>query len=615
MCGFVGLIEETEKYFESLSALEPMTDAIAHRGPDDTGYYTEAPIALGHRRLSILDIEGGKQPMISSDGKLVLVFNGEIYNYPELRAILLQKGYAFRTKCDSEVLLHGYAEYGIALPRYLRGMFAFAIWDKQKKRLFAARDLFGIKPFYYTQMGSTFLFGSEIKSFLMHPSFEKRFNRKLLPGYLSFQYTPPCAETFFEDVYRLSPAHTLSWEKGNLTVSSYDDLQFDQKSSENISSVQWTDRIESVLVKSVQVHKLSDVEVYSFLSSGVDSSYIAALSKVNKTFTVGFDIVGGAYSEIEYAKELSREIGAVNISKVIRPDEYWNAVEQVQYYMDEPLADPSAVALYFLCQLASQHCKVVLSGEGADELFGGYNIYREPMTWHAYEWIPFPLRHKIAKLAKKLPAHRGLNFLIRKGERLEDRYIGNAYIFSFEEAQRLLKDSTLAPAPTEFTHPIYAQMQANDPSTRMQTLDLHTWLVGDILQKADKMSMAHSLELRVPFLDKEVWEIAHSLSLRERTNRKETKIALRRAARRCLPERWASKKKLGFPVPIRVWLREDIYCKRVIEVFNSHTAQYFFDSENLQKLLIDHQQGLTDNSRKIYTVYAFLLWYRKFFES
>ncbi len=257
--------------------------------------------------------------MVSEEGTLVLVFNGEIYNYPALRDELSRKGYAFRTNCDTEVLLHVYAEYGDALPTKLRGMFAFAIWDKSRKRLFAARDLFGIKPFYYAQMGSTFLFGSEIKGFFAHPAFEKRFNRRLLPAYLSFQYTAPCEETFFEGVYKLPPAHTLICEGGRLTVSAYDALEFNPEPSSATSPDEWADRIDAVLAASVEAHKQSDVEVCSFLSSGVDSSYIAALAGVNKTFTVGFDIIGGGYSEIDYAKALSDLIGAENHSRIIRP--------------------------------------------------------------------------------------------------------------------------------------------------------------------------------------------------------------------------------------------------------------------------------------------------------
>lgn len=616
MCGYVGFIDETEAYNAALSSLNKMTDAIVHRGPDDSSFFTEAPIALGFRRLSIIDLAGGRQPMLNDDRSLVLVFNGEIYNYQSLRKELTEKGYRFKTQADSEVLLHGYAEYGTDLPHHLRGMFSFVIWDKQNRRLFGARDPFGIKPFYYANMGSAFLFGSEIKSFLEHPSFEKHFNHKLLPGYLSFQYTPPCNETFFEGVYKLPPAHMLTWEAGKLTVTPYEILEFaEDPANKSVTSDEWTNRIEKAVADSVVAHKISDVEVGSFLSSGVDSSYVASIADVDKTFTVGFDN-GTAYNEISYAEELSELIGVQNYNRIIGADEYWDSIGEVQHHMDEPVADPSAVALYFLAELASRHCKVVLSGEGADELFGGYNIYREPLTVPAYNIIPFALRRLIARIVSKLPARRGLNFLVRRGEKLETRYIGNAnYIFTPKESAVLLKNAPNAPAVTDYTRPFYDRMTAKDPSTRMQTLDINCWMVGDILQKADKMSMAHSLELRVPFLDREVWSVAKTLPAKERTNSKVTKIAFRRAARRHIPEKWASKKKLGFPVPMRVWLREDTYYNRVKEAFLSPTAVMFFNTEPLIKLLDDHKEGVHDNSRKIYAVYAFLQWYRVYFEA
>ncbi len=616
MCGFVGFYDETNCFETAIPVLENMMDAMAHRGPDDTGCFVEAPVALGFRRLSIIDLESGNQPMMNKEKDLVLVFNGEIYNYQLLREGLIAKGYHFRTKTDSEVLLHGYAEYGEELPRRLRGMFSFVIWDKKRQRLFGARDAFGIKPFYYAKMGDAFLFASEIKSFFPHPAFEKRFNHRLLPAYLSFQYTPPGKETFFEGVYKLPPAHSFIWEKGTMTVAAYEELQFEEDSGtgKNVPAEQWTDRIEDVIADSVAAHKISDVEVCSFLSGGVDSSYIAAIANVKKTFTVGFDIAGGAYSELDCARALSEKIGAENYRKLIEADEYWDAVRQVQYHMDEPVADPSAVALYFLCQLASRHCKVVLSGEGADEIFGGYNFYREPLVFPVYDKLPTAWRRWIGQVAAKLPAHQGLNFLVRRSESIENRYIGNAYIFTPQEAKVLLTVHPEAPVLTEYTRPFYDRMGNKDDATRMQTLDLHCWLTGDILQKADKMSMAHSLELRVPYLDREVWTVAKMLPSRERTTRKETKVAFRRAAGRHLPESWASRKKLGFPVPIRVWLREEKYYALVKKAFTSETAARFFHTEQLLKILDDHKKGVCDYSRKIYTIYAFLIWYGKFFE-
>ena len=495
MCGFVGFTGDPQE-----GVLHSMADAIAHRGPDDADYYMDGRVSLGFRRLSIIDLEGGRQPMRNEDGSKVLVFNGEIYNYQSIREDLLKAGHVFQTAADSEVVLHGYEEYGPALLDRLRGMFAFVIWDQAKGELFGARDFFGIKPLYYAQMGEAFLFGSEIKSFLPHPAFRKELNLRALEHYLSFQYSPG-PETFFQNVYKLPPAHYFTYRQGKLNLTRYWLPEFHAEEDKSLDY--WVDEIEKVFDNSVEAHKVSDVEVGSFLSSGVDSSYVACSAHVDKTFTVGFDN-GEKYNEISYAKGLSERIPVKNISKVITPEEFWGTFPKIQYHMDEPLADPSAVALYFVCNTASQHLKVVLSGEGADEIFGGYNIYKEPLACPWYDKIPFPIRRLIGKIAGALPARRGLNFLVRRGKRLEERFIGNAYMFTEKGRRAILKNPTGAPAPEALVKPYYDMVKDQDPVTKMQFVDLNMWMVGDILLKADKMSMANSLELRVPFLDKEV---------------------------------------------------------------------------------------------------------------
>ena len=350
----------------------------------------------------------------------------------------------------------------------------------------------------------------------------------------------------------------------------------------------------------------------SFLSSGVDSSYVACSANVDKTFTVGFDN-GTKYNEISYAEELSRQIPVKNISKIITPEEFWSTFPKIQYHMDEPLADPAAVALYFVCNTAAQHLKVVLSGEGADEIFGGYNIYREPLECAWYDKIPFPIRKLVGKAASLLPAHRGLNFLVRRGKRLEERFIGNAYMFSEKERKSLLKHPTDAQSPAALVKPYYDMVQDKDAVTKMQFVDLNMWMVGDILLKADKMSMANSLELRVPFLDKEIMALAGRIPLKYRVNEENTKYAMRKAALRRMPEKWAGKKKLGFPVPTRVWLKEEKYYNMVKEEFTGSNAEKFFHTEKLIKLLDDHRAGKADNSRRVWTVYTFLIWYKQFF--
>jgi asparagine synthase (glutamine-hydrolysing) len=610
MCGFVGYFGGSAARHADEKIIGAMADAIRHRGPDDEEYYSDSDYSVGFRRLSIIDLDGGAQPMKNEDGSLILVYNGEIYNYKHIREELLAAGHVFATKSDSEILLHGYEEWGEGVLDRLRGMFAFVIYDKGRRELFGARDFFGIKPLYYAQVGDAFLFGSEIKSFLKHPDFTKELNERALESYLSFQYSPG-PETFFNNVYKLTPGHWFRYSGADgFRSERYWLPTFDAEDGKGIEY--WTDAIECVFDDSVAAHKISDVEVGSFLSSGVDSSYVACSAGVDKTFTVGFD-AGSAYNETDYARELSEMIPVKNIPKLITAEEFWEAFPKAQYHMDEPLADPSAIALWFVCRTASQYLKVVLSGEGADEIFGGYNIYREPIDAGFYGRLPFALRRAVGGAAAKLPAKRGRNFLVRHGKRLEKRFIGNAYMFTESERRALLKNPACAPAPDEVVRPWYEMAKGKDPVTKMQFVDLNAWMVGDILLKADKMSMAHSLELRVPFLDREVMKLAGRIPVRYRVNKENTKYAMRLAAARRMPPKWSTKKKLGFPVPTRVWLADEKYSAIVRAAFTSETAERFFNTAPLVQLLDDHKSGKADNSRKIWTVYTFLVWYGQYF--
>ncbi len=604
MCGYVGFINDCD---DTRNVLQAMMDKIVHRGPDSEGAYVDDDIALGFRRLSIIDLENGSQPIYNEDGSLVLLFNGEIYNYRILREELIEKGHQFKTASDTETLIHGYEEYGEDLLNRLRGMFSFVIWDKNKKELFGARDYFGIKPFYYAHSCGHFMFGSEIKAFTVHPHFKKELNEDALESYLSFQYSG-LEETFFKGVFRLLPAHCFKYKDGKLNIKRWWEPKFSAEQGHDMDY--WVDRISETFDRSVEAHKISDVEVGSFLSSGVDSSYVACRADVDKTFTVGFG--DEKYNEISYAKELAEYINVENISKVITPEEYWDSLPSVQYHMDEPLADPAAVALYFVCKIASENLKVVLSGEGADEIFGGYNIYMEPFDVAWYYKIPKPVRFAVGKLASLFPKVRGFNFLIRRGVDVEKWFIGNANIFSVKERKKLLKVKTNAPSPCELTKVYYDKVKDCDMATKMQYIDLNMWMAGDILLKADKMSMAHSLELRVPFLDREVMALASKIPTEYRVNNENTKLAMRKAALRAMPQKTADKKKLGFPVPIRVWLREDKYYNKVRGYFENETAKHYFDTALLVKLLDEHKSGKKDNSRKIWTVFTFLLWYEQF---
>ncbi len=609
MCGFAGF---TNYIKDDGTVLEGMMNRIVHRGPDSAGKFVDGDIALGFRRLSIIDLAEGDQPMFNEDKSLVLVFNGEIYNFKDLRAELQEEGHIFANNSDSEVLLHGYEQWGTELVSKLRGMFAFVIFDRRDKSLFAARDMFGIKPFYYTFMGESFIFGSEIKSFLEHPDFKKELNEDALAHYLSFQYSPT-EETFFKNVFKLPPAHYFTFKDGEMEKVRYWKPEFN---AEDGVLEYYADLTDKAVRESVAAHKIADVEVGSFLSSGIDSSYIAEAANVDKTFTVGFESPDGdRYNEIHYAKEFADTIGVANIAKVITPEEYWGNFGKIQYHMDEPLADPAAIALYFVSKLASEHVKVVMSGEGADELFGGYRIYQEPITLTVYDKLPFAIRRLISKICEHLPQKHGINYLVRRGKTIEERFIGNASIFSLKERNALLKSDIAkkAVSPKVLCDKFYSEVKDKDTVTKMQYLDINMWLMGDILLKADKTSMANSLELRVPFLDKKVMEFAETIPLENRVNTITTKLALRKAAEKTLPKRTATKDKLGFPVPIRVWLKEEEYYNIVKTAFTSDYAEKYFDTSKLTALLDLHKSGKADVSRKIWTVYTFLVWYEQFF--
>ena len=601
-CGFTGDIADRE------NVIIGMMNKIIHRGPDSAGTHSDEDVTMGFRRLSIIGLEDGSQPMYNEDGSIVICFNGEIYNYQPIKEMLIEKGHVFKSHADTEVLIHLYEEKGEEMLNDLRGMFAFAIYDMKNKKLFAARDFFGIKPFYYGVFNNHLLFGSEIKSFLAFPDFKKEVNTVALENYLTFQYSV-LDETFFKGVYKLKPGHYLVYKDGKIDVKRYFQPKFEPEKAGLQDTIK---KIEDVMLDSVKTHKISDVEVGSFLSSGVDSSFVAATFKGDKTFTVGFDYE--KYNEIGYAEKLSEKVGIDNYSKIISTDEYWDSLGKIQYHMDEPLADPSAVALYFVSKLASKHVKVALSGEGADEFFGGYNIYREPMDLQITKLIPKPLRKGIAAIMKALPFRfKGKNYLIRASMDLEDRFIGNAKMFSEKERERILKNPTGKYNHKEITKPYYDFTKGQDDVTRMQFIDLNLWMVGDILLKADKMSMANSLEVRVPFLDKEVFEVARHVQPDYRVNREATKYAFRMAAKDYLPEEVASKKKLGFPVPTRVWLKDEKYYNIVKTAFQSEGAQKYFNTDKIVKYLDDHKNGKADNSRKVWTIYMFLVWYNQFF--
>ncbi|WP_347300464.1 asparagine synthase (glutamine-hydrolyzing) [Dolosigranulum savutiense] len=612
MCGFIGFFDTREK---KEVIVERMMDRVVHRGPDMGGKYIDDHCGLGFRRLSILDLsEAGAQPLYSEDGNKILVFNGEIYNYTEIREDLMAKGYKFKSNTDSEVLIHGYDEYGEALVNKLRGMFAFCIWDKVEQKAFGARDNFGIKPFYFYEYEydgqQSLMIASEIKAFLDHPSFNKEVNKKALKPYLTFQYSAQPDETFFKGVKRLKPGHYFTYQNGEMKIQKYWEVNFNDQHKtleENIAD------IRAVIDDSVKMHKQSDVPVGSFLSGGVDSSYITERLMPDKTFSIGF--AEDTFDETTHAEDLSNILNIENIKRTIDADDCLGMLPTIQYHMDEPQSNPSTMPLYFLSKLVKDNdVTVVLSGEGADEIFGGYEWYGLDEGQKKLKKLPSFILKPAASLAKHLPNFRGKTTLLRAGRPVEETFIGQALVFEEDEAKDILNsDYQQSRSVKDITDKVYSLVKGKDDVTKKQFLDIKLFMAGDILQKADKMSMAHSLELRVPFLDKEVMKVGEQIGSEQKITNGTTKYVLRKAAEKSLPEEWFKRKKKGFPVPIKLWFQEEKYYQFVKEYFQADYVDQFFDREKINQLLDDHYQGVVNNARKIYTVLVFLVWYKRYF--
>ncbi|WP_336864841.1 asparagine synthase (glutamine-hydrolyzing) [Peribacillus frigoritolerans] len=613
MCGFVGCVHNEPKAIHSdiKEKLKKMNNIITHRGPDDEGYFFDEFVNFGFRRLSIIDIDNGNQPLSYENERYWIIFNGEIYNYIELRKELVENGHEFTTDSDTEVIIALYSSIKEQSVRKLRGMFAFVIWDKEEEKLFGARDHFGIKPFFYCEQDETTYFASEKKSILT--AISEELDVDSLQHYLSFQYVPEPA-TLTKSIKKLPPGHFFTKKPGEkMDIKKYWKPNFQPTNmgdSKLIKEVQYT------LLDSVNVHMRSDVPVGSFLSGGIDSSFIVSIAKqINpkiKTFSVGFEREG--YSEINVAEETANALNVENISYVITPEEFLAELPKIIWHMDDPLADPAAVPLYFVAREARKQVKVALSGEGADELFGGYNIYREPQSLRMFSYIPSPAKHVLKALSSAIPdGFKGKSFIERGVTPLEERYIGNANMFDEKEKKLLLVNYLNNLENEKVTGSIYSSSLDYDAITKMQNIDIQTWLKGDILLKADKMSMANSLEVRVPFLDKHVFNIASKISSNQKVRNGTTKYILRKAAEGIVPEHVWSRKKLGFPVPIRHWLKAELYDWAMQLIHNSPT-DYIFNKQEILKLLDNHVQNKMDNSRKLWTILIFMVWHQIYVE-
>lgn len=613
VCGICGFVSDKAN---KEAIIEDMMDTLVHRGPDSSGTYINQEVALGFRRLSIIDLEGGTQPIYNEDRTKVITFNGEIYNFQPLRAALVEKGHIFTTHSDTEVLLHGYEEWGVDLLQKIRGMYAFVIWDDQKKELFGARDHFGIKPFYYAEMNGTFMYASEIKAFLCHPDFIKELNRKALKPYLTFQYSA-LPETFFKGVYRIPEGHYFTYKDGKLDIQEYWDAKFEEV---NQPKKEIIEEIDDTIVDSIKAHEIADVKVGAFLSSGVDSSYVTAVSRPNYTFSIGFD--NKIYNEAEEAKQLTKLLKLHNTSRVVHADESFDYFPMIQYYLDEPDSNPSCVPLYFLSKLARHEVKVVLSGEGADELFAGYidygffsNSKLIRVIGQGLKKLSKSSRYKLSRRLKGMKNFHGRKHLIASTAPAETFFIGQAKIFNEDEVGSILNPNFMqAPTVEDILAPSWEKVadQQNEIK-KMQYVDIHNFMAKDILLKADKLSMANSIELRVPLLDKKVMEVAEKVPSKYLLNQNNTKDIYRQAANRHLPEEWANREKLGFPVPIKAWLHDEKYYRIIRELFEQDFAKEFFDQAAILKMLDDNYAQKIDARRKIWTIFTFLTWYQVYF--
>ena len=630
MCGLLAFVSAVAGGDSpgSADAVARASHLMRHRGPDEPGTWANpaGTVVFGFNRLSIIDIEHSHQPLRwgppESPGRYELVFNGEIYNYLELRAELADRhGAVFATDGDGEAIVAAHHHWGADALTRLRGMFAFALWDNLTDELFCARDPFGIKPlFMATGTGGTAV-ASEKKCLLDLADligFDTAIDARAVQHYTVLQYVPE-PETLHRGVRRLESGCYARIRPGTAApqATRYFVPRFTATPITRDTEQARYDEITAVLEDSVAKHMRADVTVGAFLSGGIDSTAIAALAIRHNprliTFTTGFEREG--FSEIDVAVASAEAIGARHIAKVVAPDEFVAALPEIVWYLDEPVADPALVPLFFVAREARKHVKVVLSGEGADELFGGYTIYREPLSLKPFDYLPGPLRRSVGKMSKPLPeGMRGKSLLHRGSLTLAQRYYGNARSFSDAQLRDVLPGFRDDWTHTDVTAPLYAESADWDPVARMQHIDLFTWLRGDILVKADKMTMANSLELRVPFLDPEVFAVASRLPVQAKITRTTTKYALRRALEPIVPPHVLNRPKLGFPVPIRHWLQAGPLLEWAHEMLNASAADHLIDTDAVRRMLDEHRCGTADHSRRLWTLLIFMLWHAIFVE-
>ncbi|HAX73961.1 MAG TPA: asparagine synthase (glutamine-hydrolyzing) [Firmicutes bacterium] len=610
MCGFLALLKNEPLSVHEMTLMHESLQKINHRGPDDSHVYYDEHAFLGFNRLSINDLSLGGQPKISKNGDYVLLFNGEIYNYLELKKNLESVGCIFETNSEAEVLLTLYQIMGMQFVNQLRGMYAILIYHVSENTIVITRDKFGIKPLYYSYDKQILNVASELKAFNTITVNKSELDYTALQQYFTFQYIPE-PNTCHTEIKLVPPGHVLKFKLNNeMEQYAMPSLTFTPQIGGADAKLK---RIRETIMESVAAHMLSEVEVGTFLSGGIDSTIVTSCAKlINpniKAFSIGFKTEG--YSEVREAKKSADYLQIPFYSEMIDANDYIQALQDVIYHLDSPLADPSVVPIYLISKKAAQHVKVILSGEGADELFGGYGIYKEPKLIEHLASLPISLQKIILSISHLIPQGiKGKAFLERGCLPLIERYVGNAFVFSEKEKQQLLTFYNSDVHFKQVTQPYYDGIQHLDRVTQMQTIDLNTWLTGDILVKSDRLSMAHSLELRVPFLDVEVFECAKGLIKDEKIQNGLTKHDLREAFKDIIPPHIYQAKKKGYPVPLNTWLRHELY-DFAKEILSSTDCNGLLNPTCGLKLLDEHATKKGNHARKIWSIITFILWYEQ----
>jgi asparagine synthase (glutamine-hydrolysing) len=626
MCGIAGFFEPEERLSpaEQRRVLAQMCNVIEHRGPDDEGFFVEDGVALGMRRLSIIDLFTGHQPISNEDSTVWIVFNGEIYNYRELRDDLIRRGHAFKTNTDTETIIHLYEEEGEACVSRLRGMFAFAIYDQRHRKLFIARDRVGVKPLHYALVGNRLVFSSEIKSLLQHPLVPRAVNLEAVSDFLSFSYVPD-PHTAFRGIRKLPPGHTLTFKDGFLVTRCYWDFNYPEQATEaKVESEEYyIERLRELIAESVQMRLMSDVPLGAFLSGGIDSSAVVAMmaramNRPVKTFSIGF--TESSHDELHYARIAARHFDTEHHEFIVTPD-VCRIVEEIIWHHDEPFADMSSVPTYIVSKMAREHVTVVLSGDGGDELFAGYERYLIDRQRQRFERVPgFFRRNLMLRASRWLPRHvYGKNYLRNVSLEPGARYIDSISCFDEDKKQQLLSNEfrrTLSRynATDKFTR-LFAAPGSSERLDHLLYLDSKTYLPGDIMTKVDRMSMAHSIEAREPLLDHKLIEFAQQIPARFKLHGSQTKSILKKAMRGIIPDEIIHRPKQGFGVPMQKWFKEDLREMLMDTLTDSRTRQRgYFDQRVVGAILREHLSGRRDNSRHLWSLLMLELWHRAFID-